>query len=175
MDEDTATFPQRHTTRTSEQQLVTSIVHAPDDSTVSQSPKTNTESPEQDERVIFLNVMEKGDGMSIDQIKSSMITSFREGITWVQRRFHRRTEATDMEIFCTLNGSTRPNGLINDLEQIGDVYMVKPLLLLVVSANHSKTLTNEHPRIHQPHLTLFDKVSQSTLATRECHGTNHRI
>ena len=86
-----------------------------------------TESPEQEERILFLNVMAEGNDIRIDQIKSAMTSSPREGITWGQSRFNRRSGATDMEIFCTVNSSTRPSDLINDLQQIEGVYMVETL------------------------------------------------
>ena len=126
MDEDTETSPQSQTIGTSEQHIVTAMVHAPDDST-SYPLQLNTESPEQEERVLLLNVMAEGNDIRIDQIKSAMTNSPREGITWGQSRFNRRSGATDMEIFCTVNGSTRPSDLINDLQQIEGVYMVETL------------------------------------------------
>ena len=123
MNEDTETSPQSHINCTSEQ-LVTEIVHAPYTSTASQSPPKNTASSEQEERVLFLTNIAEGDEISIDQIKSAMTTSPREGIAWgpiqvQQDRSHRYGDTRPIECLKS------PSDLINHLEQIEDVYVLK--------------------------------------------------
>ena len=115
MDEGTKTSSQSQIHKSSEQQVVTATVHATDDSTSSNPSQQETQSPEQEERVLFLNVMAEGNDIHIGQIKRTMTTSPREGVTWGQSRFNPRSGATDLEILCTVNGSIRPSDLINDL------------------------------------------------------------
>ena len=107
--------------------MVTATIHATDDSTSSNPSQQETESPEQEERVLFLNVIAEGNDIHIGQIQRTITTTPREGVTWGQFRFDPRSGATDLEILCTLNILTRPNDLINDLQQIEGVYMVETL------------------------------------------------